>query len=130
MRAAVVGVVAGDRQVATGPVIVEWTDDIERSTRVSPQVAHYTGQTEMATAIDTGLDALQAGDQDLATAKLGRAVQLATESGHQDTVKLLTSLVDVLDPGAGTVRLRDDASALDEEIAGVRSNKTVRFGSE
>ncbi|MGH9186583.1 MAG: hypothetical protein ACRD0U_12330 [Acidimicrobiales bacterium] len=34
-----------------------WTDDDTLSTRISPQVAHYTGQADMARAIHEGLEA-------------------------------------------------------------------------
>ena len=60
-----------------GLVRAVWTDDMAASTSINPQVAHYTGQAELAQAIQEGLDARKAGDDDGATAKLGRAVQLA-----------------------------------------------------
>ena len=47
------------------------------TTRINPEVAHYTGQTELAEAIQEGLAAKAAGDEETATTKLGRAVQLA-----------------------------------------------------
>ena len=46
-------------------------------------VAHYTGQEELADAIQEGLAAAKAGDEQTATVKLGRAVQLAAESGQR-----------------------------------------------
>ena len=76
------------------------------STRINPQVAHYTGQAELAEAIQEGLEARKAGDIDGATAKLGRAVQLASASGNKDTAKLLAKVVDVVDAATGTVRLK------------------------
>jgi hypothetical protein len=54
-----------------------WTDDHALSTKIHPRVAHYTGQAELAAAIQQGLAARDAGDAETATAKLGRAVQLA-----------------------------------------------------
>ena len=63
-----------------------WTDDEAQSTRINPHVAHYTGQAELADAIQEGLEARKDGDLDTATAKLGRAVKLAHESrqrGHR-----------------------------------------------
>ena len=59
-----------------------WTDDRALSTRISRQVAHYTGQTELMEAIQDGLAARKAGDEAGATVQLGRAVQLAAESGN------------------------------------------------
>jgi len=61
-----------------------------------------------------------------ATAKLGRAVQLAEESGHSDTAKLLGKVVDVIDAPTGTVRLKAKVAGVDAEMANVRSVKTIR----
>ena len=43
-----------------------------------------------------------------ATAKLGRAVALAQESGNEDTAKLLAKVVDVVDAATGTVRPEEE----------------------
>jgi len=89
-------------------------------------VAHYTGQAELAVVIQEGLKAREAGDEETATAKLGRAVQLATESGHEDTAKLLRRVVDVIDAPTGTVRLKKQVAGVDAELTNVRSVRTVR----
>jgi len=47
-------------------------------------VAHYNGQGELAAAIQQGLEAREQGDEAAATHLLGRAVQLAHESGNSD----------------------------------------------
>ena len=94
--------------------------------RISPQVAHYTGQAELASAIHDGLEARKAGDDDTATVKLGRAVQLAHESGNEGTVKLLQKVVEVDDPATGTVRLKRGVAAVDEMALDTRSTRTVR----
>ena len=62
-----------------------WTEDAQLTTRINPAVAHYTGQAELAEAIQEGLEARKAGDEATATFKLGRAVQLAAESGNEST---------------------------------------------
>lgn len=103
-----------------------WTDDEALSTRLNAEVAHYTGQAELAQAIHEGIEAQKAGDQATATIKLGRAVQLAHQSGHEATVKLLKQVVDVDDPATGTVRLKRDVKALDEMALDTRSTRTVR----
>jgi len=118
--------VNGDDVLSQSLVLANWTDDEALSTKINPRVAHYTGQAELASAIQEGLAAREAGDEETATAKLGRAVQLATESGHEQTAKLLSRVVDVVDAPTGTVRLRRDASNVDAEIASVRSTKTIR----
>ncbi|WP_037906896.1 vWA domain-containing protein [Actinacidiphila yeochonensis] len=109
-----------------GLVRAVWTDDMAASTRISPQVAHYTGQAELAQAIQQGLEARRAGDQDGATAKLGRAVQLASASGNEDTARLLARVVDVVDAASGTVRLKQRVADADEMTLNTRSTKTVR----
>lgn len=111
---------------AQGLVRAVWTDDMVASTSINPQVAHYTGQAELAQVIQQGLDARKSGDMDGATAKLGRAVQLASESGNADTAKLLAKVVDVVDAAAGTVRLKAKVAEADEMTLETRSTKTVR----
>ncbi|MFD5419610.1 VWA domain-containing protein [Streptomyces sp. NPDC127069] len=112
--------------VAQGLVRAVWTNDLAASTAISPQVAHYTGQAELAQAIQQGLRARKMGDVDGATAKLGRAVQLASASGNADTAKLLSKVVDVVDAAAGTVRLKAKVADADEMTLETRSTQTVR----
>lgn len=112
--------------VAQGLVRAVWTDDLAASTAISPQVAHYTGQAELAQAIQQGLHARKMGDVDGATAKLGRAVQLASASGNADTARLLSKVVDVVDAAAGTVRLKAKVADADEMTLETRSTQTVR----
>ncbi|MFF1765077.1 VWA domain-containing protein [Streptomyces sp. NPDC058249] len=111
---------------AQGLVRAVWTEDMVASTSINPQVAHYTGQAELAQVIQQGLDLRKAGDVDGATAKLGRAVQLASASGNADTAKLLAKVVDVVDAAAGTVRLKARVEEADEMTLETRSTKTVR----
>jgi hypothetical protein len=109
-----------------GLVRAVWTDDMAASTSINPQVAHYTGQAELAQVIQQGLEARKAGDFGGATAKLGRAVQLAAHSGNEDTAKLLSKVVDVVDAATGTVRLKAKVADADEMTLETRSTKTVR----
>ncbi|MFD8252888.1 vWA domain-containing protein [Streptomyces werraensis] len=111
---------------AQGLVRAVWTDDLAASTSINPQVAHYTGQAELAEVIQEGLDLRKVGDMDGATAKLGRAVQLASASGNADTAKLLAKVVDVVDAATGTVRLKTKVEEADEMTLETRSTKTVR----
>lgn len=112
--------------LAQGLVRAVWTDDLAASTAINPQVAHYTGQAELAQAIQQGLEARKLGDVGGATAKLGRAVQLASASGNADTAKLLAKVVDVVDAAAGTVRLKAKVADADEMTLETRSTQTVR----
>jgi hypothetical protein len=117
----------GEEQVlATGNVLAEWTDDEAQSTRINPKVAHFTGQAELADAIQQGLQARKDGDIDTATARLGRAVALAHESGNEAIAGLLDKVVDVDDLATGTVRLKKDVDKADEMSLDTRSSKTVR----
>lgn len=120
---------SGQAQVlGQGLVRAVWTDDAALSTKMNRQVAHYTGQAELADAIQAGLEARKNGDYDTATAKLGRAVQLAAASGNDDTTRLLAKVVDVEDPATGTVRLKARVNDADEMALDTRSSKTVRVG--
>ncbi|MFB8028170.1 VWA domain-containing protein [Streptomyces sp. NPDC056465] len=114
------------QNLSQGLVRAVWTDDMAASTSINPQVAHYTGQAELAQVIQQGLDARKSGDFDGATAKLGRAVQLASASGNADTAKLLSKVVDVVDAATGTVRLKARVAEADEMTLETRSTKTVR----
>jgi hypothetical protein len=103
-----------------------WTDDPSLSTRINAHVAHYTGQKELADTIQQGLEARKLGDEKGATLRLGRAVQLAHQSGNESTVRLLNKVVDIDDPATGTVRLRRTVDMLDEMALDTRSTRTVR----
>jgi hypothetical protein len=109
-----------------GLVRALWTDDAALSSRIARGVAHYTGQAELAEAIQEGVAAHQAGDRSTATARLGRAVALAAASGNDDTARLLDEVVEVIDAPSGTVRLRDEATEAGVMTLDTRSTKTVR----
>ena len=129
MLAGRISLVENDAVLSQGLIKAIWTEDQQLSTRISREVAHYTGQVELADCIQAGLEARKGGDESTATFKLGRAVQLASESGNDGTLKLLGTVVDVDDPRTGTVRLRRDVADADEMALDTRSTKTVRVGS-
>jgi hypothetical protein len=120
---------SGQQVLGQGLVRVTWTEDEELSTRINPHVAHYTGQAELAAAIQEGIEASRQGDEELATARLGRAVALAYEAGNAETARLLARVVDVLDAPTGTVRLKKRVDVADEMALDTRSTKTVRVGA-
>jgi hypothetical protein len=126
MLAARLSLVSGGDVMAQSLVLATWTDDHALSTQINQRVAHYTGQAELASAIQEGLAARDAGDIETATSKLGRAVQLAAASGHEDTAKLLGRVVDIVDERTGTVQLKQRVAGVDAELANVRSVKTIR----
>jgi len=121
----VIGTDAGPQPLSQGLVRAIWTDEEEKSTKINRHVAHYTGQAELAQVIQDGLEARRTGKDDVAAAQLGRAVELAHESGNQDTAELLAKVVDI-DPVTGTVRLKPRVADADEMALDTRSTKTVR----
>ena len=124
--AARVQLVVRDQVVAQSLVKALWSDDDALTTRINPAVAHYTGQAELAEVIQDGLAAKAAGDDATATVKLGRAVQLATETGNEEVTARLRKVVDIEDTATGTVRLRRDVDKLDEMALDTSSTKTTR----
>lgn len=127
-RASLVYTVQGvETKVAEARILAVWTDDDGKSTKINRMVAHYTGQTELAQSIQDGLDARARGDDDKATALLGKAVRIAASSGNEATAKLLRQVVDVVDVDKGTVRLKQSVSKEDSMALETRSTKTARI---
>ena len=122
----VTGSPLGAELLGRGLIRAIWTDDEALSTKINPLVAHYTGQAELAAAIQDGLEARKRGDEETATSKLGQAVALAHQSGNEDTAKLLAKVVDVVDVETGTIRLKKQVEGADEMALDTRSTKTVR----
>ncbi len=125
--AARVQLALGDEVVAQGLVKAKWSSDEALTTRIDPAVAHYTGQTELADAIQKGLEAKAAGDDATATAKLGRAVQLAAETGNDEATSRLRKVVDIDNIETGTVRLKRSVDKADEMALDTASTKTTRI---
>ena len=121
-----VQLVVDDAVVAQGLVRATWSDDTTLTTRINPAVAHYTGQAELASAIQEGLAAKAAGDDATATIKLGRAAQLAAETGNDEATDKLKRVVEITDADTGTVKLKREVSKLDEMALDTSSTKTTR----
>ena len=130
MLAGRVSLIVDGEAISQALIRAIWTDDEQLSTQIRREVAHYTGQAELADAIQEGLEARKQGDEHTATFKLGRAVQLAAAAGNSDTMKLLEGVVDVRDPHTGTVRLKRRVRDADEMALDTRSTKTVRVRKE
>ena len=124
--AARVQLALGDNVVTQGLVKATWSSNSELTTRIDKQVAHYTGQTELAVMIQEGLAAKAAGDDATATTKLGRAVQLAAETGNDEATSKLRKVVDVENEADGTVRLKRAIDKADEMALDTASTKTTR----
>jgi hypothetical protein len=127
-RASLIYTVNGaETKVAEARILALWTDDDAKSTKIDKRVAHYTGQAELAQSIQEGLEARAKGDDEVATAKLGKAVKLAHDSGNEATAKLLRTVVDVQDAETGTVRIKKSIAKEDEMALETRSTKTSRI---
>jgi hypothetical protein len=108
-------------------LFANWTQDDALSSRIDHHVAHYTGQDELAHAIEAGLEAREQGQEGKATQLLGKAVQLAHASNNSAMTQRLAKVVDVVDPANGTVRLRKEvqkAAAMDLQL---ESRTTMRL---
>lgn len=124
--AARVQLAIGQEVQSQGLIKAKWSADPSLTARINPEVAHYTGQAELAAAIQDGLAAKTAGDVATATTRLGRAVQLATETGDSDAAARLEKVVDIDDAATGTVRLRRSVDKADEMALDTASTKTTR----
>lgn len=109
LRAARLDLLAGGQpRCDPAVVLVCWTDDLVASTRIDARVGHYVAHEELSQAVVAGCDAYDANDLPAAEAAWGRAVQLATAAGNEEVLKRLERLVDIADPAAGDVRLKDN----------------------
>jgi hypothetical protein len=118
----------GAEEVVPGaaPVVATWTSDATLATRISPQVAHYTGQQEIADSIREGLAARERGDVDQATKLLGNAAKIAASSGNEEVTRRLKHVVDIVDAPQGTVRLKTAVSKADELVLDMGGTRTVK----
>jgi uncharacterized protein YegL len=107
-------------------VLASWTDDEALSAKINAQVAHYTGQEELASAIQEGLEARERGDVESATRLLGRAAKLAEASNNEETTARLKKVVDIVDAHEGTVRLKSNVKKADEMDLDLGSTRTAR----
>ena len=119
-------------KAAESRVFAHWTADESLSSRLDATVAHYNGQDELAASIQKGLEAREKGDETVATELLGRAVQIAHESGNAEMTTRLKKVVDVEDPATGTVKLKksvNKAAAMDLELESTTTRRARRAGS-
>jgi uncharacterized protein YegL len=115
-----------ETKITGTPVVATWTDDDALSARINEQVAHYTGQAELADTIQKGLEARAQGDLDAATRFLGRAAKIAHDSGNDETTTRLKKVVDIVDADGGTVRLKSKVAKADEMDLDLSSTRTAR----
>lgn len=125
--AARVQICVGQDVLAQGLVKAKWSSDTSLTAQINPEVAHYTGQAELAQAIQEGLAAKAAGDERTATVKLGRAVQLANQTGNEEATTRLRKVVDIDNAESGTVKLKAAVAKADEMALDTASTKTTRI---
>jgi hypothetical protein len=114
-------------KAAEGRIFATWTGDDTLSSRLDHTVAHYTGQDELAEAIQKGLELREQGHEAQATQLLGRAVKIAHASNNVEMTQRLAKVVEVVDAGSGTVRLKKDvkkAATMDLQLES-RTTKRV-----
>jgi hypothetical protein len=110
-----------------GPrVVARWTSDTGLSTQMDSQVAHATGQQELADSIREGLEAKARGESDRATRLLGKAAQLAHVSGNEEVTRRLSKVVEMVAPEVGTVRLKSGINKSAELELDLGGTRTVR----
>jgi len=121
------GWVEKEDKAAEARIFATWTGDDTLSSRLDHAVAHYTGQDELAEAIQKGLELREQGQEAQATQLLGRAVKIAHASNNVEMTQRLAKVVDVVDAGSGTVRLKKDvkkAATMDLQLES-RTTKRV-----
>jgi hypothetical protein len=125
--AARVQLAVGTEVLTQGLVKAKWSSDTNLTAQINPEVAHYTGQTELAVAIQEGLAAKAVGDERTATTKLGRAAQLAVRTGNAEATAKLRKVIDIDNAETGTVRLKRGVDKADEMALDTASTKTTRI---
>ncbi|HEU5157478.1 MAG TPA: VWA domain-containing protein [Streptosporangiaceae bacterium] len=115
---------APDEVLTEGNVLAEWTDDEMPSTGLHPWVEHYSEQERLADSIRVGLGAYKQGDLEAASRALGRAVNLAKETGNKETSVRLDGVVDV-DPATGVTHVKRGVEKVAEMQLDVKSTGAV-----
>ena len=113
-------------------IFASWTQDETLSSRIDHHLAHYTGQGDLAQAIEQGLEARARGDDGGATALLGKAVRIAYVSANAEMTQRLAKVVDVIDPVQGTIRLKkgvEKAATMDLQLESRTTKRVARGGS-
>jgi Mg-chelatase subunit ChlD len=115
-----------EEKPAEARLFANWTGDDSLSSRIDHHVAHYTGQDDLANAIQKGLELRAAGDASGATQMLGRAVKIAHASHNTEMTHRLSKVVDVVDAGSGTIRLKKDVQKVATMELELESRTTKR----
>jgi hypothetical protein len=125
MLVARVTLLVGDEPVGQDLITAVWTDDVAKSTRINKRVAEAIGEGELADAIQEGVDALRAEDEETATDRFQKAVDIASKSGNDDAMDRLSTIVDI-DKVTGRVRPKAKVDKVDIMTVETRSTRTSR----
>jgi von Willebrand factor type A domain len=87
------------------PVLVHWTENSRKSTRIHPVLQRVHWYTELGQAIAQAHEAYANSDPRTIEARLSEAVRLAHRLSDQAMLGRLADLLDITDPAAGQVRL-------------------------
>jgi hypothetical protein len=125
MLAGRVQLMVGDEIVSEAKLVAIWTDEVALSTKIDAEVARAAGNSELAEQIKEGIRAWEAGDEVIATERIGRAVQLAYEAGDTARLDKLAEFAEIHDAPTGTVVVRRDADRLAAMTLDAQSSKTT-----
>jgi hypothetical protein len=120
-----VSLLVSGEQVGEVLVPATWTDDETMSARIDQHVATARGETEIADAIDEGVQALDQGDEETATDRFGKAVAKAYEQGNQEVLERIGKVVEIEDPVTGRVKPKR-YDEIDKQILEARSTRTTK----
>jgi hypothetical protein len=125
----------GEHVVESAPVVMAWTDDVQRSARFDLRVAHATGQVEVVQDRQKAVEALRQGDYEAATRHFQRVMDYAIQQGNaaeiEDTTRALRRIgVEVQEQGGThTIRVQRQVAKVDLDDFDARSTVTKRFGT-
>jgi uncharacterized protein YegL len=115
-----------DIEIPGDRIVAAWSSDVSVTSRIDEQVAHYTGQEELANSIKEGLEAKSRGDVDSATVLLGKAAKIAADSGNDEVTARLKKVVDIVDADQGTVRLKSNSGKAEDLELDMGGTMTIR----
>jgi hypothetical protein len=127
-RVGLVTLIVDGEAAGQASMLAKWTEDEALSTKINRRVAEVMGETELADAMQEGVDAMRADDMSKATGLFGKAARLAHEAGNSEALDRLSKVVDIEDPATGRVKAKPKVDEVDVMILESRSVRTERTG--
>ncbi len=125
-RVGLVTLVVDGEPVGQASMLAKWTEDQALSTRINRRVAEVMDQTELADAMQEGVDAMRADDMSKATGLFAKAARLAHDAGNDEVLDRLSKVVDIEDAATGRVKAKPKVDEVDMMIIESRSVRTGR----